>query len=138
MGGSPGVSSAKEAEIAERFALLGIREEDIEESFVRSGGHGGQNVNKTATCVQLKHLPTGIEVKCQLERSQALNRFHAGESLRTRWTISSGAPKATNSSASRRSGARSAADRADPRRGCSPTSGCNPPRSATGSRRGSD
>ena len=77
MGGSPGISSAKEAALAERFARLGIREEDIEESFVRSGGHGGQNVNKTATCVQLRHLPTGIEVKCQRERSQALNRHHA-------------------------------------------------------------
>ena len=56
---------------------LGIRERDIEEKFIRSGGHGGQNVNKTSTCVYLKHLPTGIEVKCQKERSQALNRFFA-------------------------------------------------------------
>ena len=56
---------------------LNIREEDIEESFVRSGGKGGQNVNKTSTCVYLKHLPTGIEVKCQEERSQSLNRYRA-------------------------------------------------------------
>ncbi len=56
---------------------LNIREEDIEESFIRSGGKGGQKVNKTSTCVYLKHLPTGIEVKCQEERSQALNRYRA-------------------------------------------------------------
>ncbi|MDA8431935.1 MAG: peptide chain release factor-like protein [Nitrospiraceae bacterium] len=56
---------------------LKIREEDIEESFIRSSGKGGQHVNKTSTCVYLKHLPTGIEVKCQEERSQALNRYRA-------------------------------------------------------------
>lgn len=54
-----------------------LREQDVVEKFVRSGGRGGQNVNKTATCVYLKHLPTGIEVKCQLERSQARNRASA-------------------------------------------------------------
>jgi protein subunit release factor B len=56
---------------------LGIQESDIVERFVRSSGHGGQNVNKVATCVYLKHLPTGIEVKCQRERHQAVNRFFA-------------------------------------------------------------
>ncbi len=56
---------------------LNIREEDIQESFVRSGGKGGQKVNKTSTCVYLKHIPTGTEVKCQEERSQALNRYRA-------------------------------------------------------------
>ncbi len=71
------VSAAKEKTLSERMAALGVREEDIEESFVRSGGRGGQNVNKTSTCVQLKHIPTGLEVKCQKERSQALNRYHA-------------------------------------------------------------
>jgi protein subunit release factor B len=59
------------------MAALNIREEEIEESFVRSGGKGGQHVNKVSTCVQLKHLPTGVEVKCQEERSQALNRYRA-------------------------------------------------------------
>jgi len=57
-----------------RMALLGVREEDIIESFIRSSGPGGQNINKTSTCVYLKHLPTGIEVKCQRQRSQLLNR----------------------------------------------------------------
>jgi protein subunit release factor B len=71
------VSQAKEQALKDRMASFNIREEDITESFVRSGGHGGQNVNKTSTCVYLKHIPTGIEVKLQKERSQALNRYHA-------------------------------------------------------------
>jgi protein subunit release factor B len=71
------VSPAKEKELKARMDALDIREEDIEESFVRSGGKGGQKVNKTSTCVYLKHLPTGIEVKCQEERSQSLNRYRA-------------------------------------------------------------
>ena len=56
---------------------FGVRESDLDERFIRSGGRGGQNVNKVATCVYLKHRPTGIEVKCQRERSQSLNRFLA-------------------------------------------------------------
>ncbi|MCX7964177.1 MAG: peptide chain release factor-like protein [Candidatus Hydrogenedentota bacterium] len=72
-----GVSPQKENALLQKMAELGIREEDLEERFVRSGGHGGQNVNKVATCVYLKHRPTGIEVKCQRERSQGLNRFLA-------------------------------------------------------------
>jgi peptide chain release factor len=71
------VSPEKEAALEQRMKDLGIRTEDLVEKFVRSGGHGGQNVNKVATCVYLKHVPTGIEVKCQQERSQALNRFVA-------------------------------------------------------------
>ena len=58
-----------------------FREADIRESFVKSGGPGGQNVNKTSTTVYLKHIPTGIEVKCQVERSQALNRCLARQLL---------------------------------------------------------
>jgi protein subunit release factor B len=72
-----GVSPDKEQALAERMEKLGIRETDILEKFIRSGGHGGQNVNKVATCVYLKHLPTGFEVKCQQERFQSLNRFLA-------------------------------------------------------------
>jgi protein subunit release factor B len=72
-----GVSSEKERVLQEKMEHLGIRDEDIVERFIRSRGHGGQNVNKVSTCVYLKHLPTGIEVKCQQERSQALNRFFA-------------------------------------------------------------
>ena len=71
------VNKSKEEELAGRMRSLGIRVEDIAEKFLRSRGHGGQNVNKTSTCVYLKHLPTGIEVKVQQERSQALNRFFA-------------------------------------------------------------
>jgi protein subunit release factor B len=72
-----GVSPDKEQALADRMARLGIREGDLVEKFIRSGGHGGQNVNKVATCVYLKHIPTGTEVKCQQERSQALNRYLA-------------------------------------------------------------
>src|SRR5690349_13628051 len=59
------------------MAALGVRESDIEETFVKSGGHGGQNVNKSSTCVMLLHRPTGLQVKCQETRQQGLNRFIA-------------------------------------------------------------
>lgn len=71
------ISKKKEDALREKMEKLGIFEKDIKEKFIRSGGKGGQNVNKVATCVYLKHLPTKIEVKCQQERSQALNRFLA-------------------------------------------------------------
>jgi len=60
---------------------LGIREEDLEEKFVKGSGRGGQKVNKTSSCVYLFHKPSGIEVKCQRERSQAMNRFFARREL---------------------------------------------------------
>jgi protein subunit release factor B len=71
------VSPLKEKELIKKMEALNIHEKDIKESFVRSGKKGGQHVNKTSTCVYLKHIPTGIEVKCQEERSQSLNRYKA-------------------------------------------------------------
>jgi protein subunit release factor B len=72
-----GVSDQKQEALRAKMDRLGIREEDLVEKFVRSSGPGGQKVNKAATCVYLKHVPTDIEVKVQRERSQALNRFFA-------------------------------------------------------------
>lgn len=71
------VDQDKEEQLAHRMASLGVRESDLEETFVRSGGHGGQNVNKLATCVMLLHRPTGLQVKCQTTRQQGLNRLMA-------------------------------------------------------------
>jgi protein subunit release factor B len=71
------VNPEKAQQLARRMAALGVREADLEETFVRSGGHGGQNVNKSATCVMLLHRPTGLQVKCQTTRQQGLNRFMA-------------------------------------------------------------
>jgi protein subunit release factor B len=75
------VSEDKNIWLRERMEELGIFEKDIAEKFVRSSGHGGQNVNKTSTCVYLKHVPTGIEVKCMKDRSQSINRFLARREL---------------------------------------------------------
>ena len=68
-------------ELKKRMEALGIHEGDIAESFVRSSGPGGQNVNKVSTCVCLRHRPTGIIVRCQRFRSQGLNRFWARQYL---------------------------------------------------------
>lgn len=75
------VRPEKLAALKERMEALGIREQDLEESFVRGTGHGGQKVNKTNNCVYLKHLPTGIAVKCHMDRSRELNRFLARREL---------------------------------------------------------
>jgi peptide chain release factor len=68
------VQSARDDMMEVRMARLGVREADLEECFVRSGGHGGQNVNKVSTCVMLIHRPSGLRVKCQVSRQQGLNR----------------------------------------------------------------
>src|SRR5712691_11633530 len=75
------VSSEKESQLSQRMAALGVNEADLDETFVRSGGHGGQNVNKSSTCVMLLHRPTGLQVKCQTTRQQGLNRFIARRML---------------------------------------------------------
>jgi len=71
------VSAAKRGALAARMEALDLFEADIEERFIRSSGKGGQNVNKVATCVVLVHRPSGTTVRCQRERTQALNRYHA-------------------------------------------------------------
>jgi len=75
------MSSSKTTAIAERMFRLGIREADLVEKFVLGSGKGGQKLNKTSSCVYLRHVPTGIEIKCQRERSRALNRFLARREL---------------------------------------------------------
>ena len=72
-----GISKSKKQALIAKMQSLGISEQDLQEKFIRSSGKGGQKVNKTSTCVYLRHIPTGIEVKCKQERSQALNRFLA-------------------------------------------------------------
>ena len=75
------VRPEKLAALRERMEDLGIREQDLEESFVRGSGRGGQKVNKTNNCVYLRHTPTGIAVKCHADRSRELNRFLARREL---------------------------------------------------------
>jgi peptide chain release factor len=71
------VSPEKEKELSTRMENLGVSENDLRETFIRSSGPGGQKVNKSSSCVYLVHIPTGLSVKCQQERSQVMNRFLA-------------------------------------------------------------
>jgi protein subunit release factor B len=86
------VSEEKNKWLRERMAALGIREEELEEKFVRSAGKGGQHLNKSSTCVWLRHIPTGIEVKCMVERSQSKNRFLARRELVEKIALLMGQP----------------------------------------------
>ena len=71
------VSEAKQQALIKRMTDCGLKEDDLEEHFIRSQGAGGQHVNKTSTCVELTHAPTGNKVKCSKSRSQGLNRYYA-------------------------------------------------------------
>lgn len=95
------VSPEKNAELRQRMEALGVREEDLEERFVRASGKGGQHVNKSSTCVQLLHRPSGIEVKCMEARSQSLNRFFARRLLLERLAQARGLPTAKTDAAER-------------------------------------
>ncbi len=75
------VGPVKLKALAARMEAMALREEDLEETFIRSSGPGGQNVNKVSSCVQLTHVPTGTVIKCGESRSQALNRFLARQRL---------------------------------------------------------
>ncbi|MBJ6724851.1 peptide chain release factor family protein [Geomesophilobacter sediminis] len=86
------VSAEKNRWLKERMEALGVRDQDLEEHFVHASGRGGQHVNKGSSCVYLKHLPTGIEVKCMESRSQSLNRFLARRYLLEKLEAASGAP----------------------------------------------
>lgn len=75
------IKPEKQAELERRMQQLGIHENDLVEKFVLGSGSGGQKINKTSSCVYLKHIPTGIEIKCQRDRSRELNRYYARKEL---------------------------------------------------------
>ena len=89
------VSNDKLKRLVERMLALGVREEDLDEHFVRSSGAGGQNVNKVSSCVVLHHRPSDIRVKCQKERSQGLNRYLARRLLLDKIETQSSASQST-------------------------------------------
>ncbi|WP_308741223.1 peptide chain release factor-like protein [Brevifollis gellanilyticus] len=72
-----GMATPDQDALEKRMTKLGIREDDLEEDFVRGSGPGGQKINKTSSTVVLRHVPTGVEVRCQKERSQVMNRHWA-------------------------------------------------------------
>lgn len=75
------ITKAKQKQLEERMVRLGILDADLVEKFVLGSGKGGQKINKTASCVYIRHEPTGFELKCQKTRSRAANRFHARRKL---------------------------------------------------------
>lgn len=75
------ITPEKQEKLQERMQQLGVREEDLEEHFIRGSGKGGQKINKTSSCVQLIHASSGMEVRCQKTRSQADNRYWARREL---------------------------------------------------------
>ncbi|MGA2915016.1 MAG: peptide chain release factor-like protein [Sedimentisphaerales bacterium] len=76
-----GITERKRQELEQRMHNCNLLENDIEETFVRSSGAGGQKVNKSSTCVHLKHIPSGLAVKVQKSRSQGLNRYYARKQM---------------------------------------------------------
>lgn len=70
-----------EASLRARFVSLGVSPDEVEEVFIRGAGAGGQKINKTSSTVRLRHLPTGVEVRCQRERNQSVNRLLAWTEL---------------------------------------------------------
>jgi protein subunit release factor B len=78
------IRKEKHDELHERMDQLGIKEGDLIEKFILGSGKGGQKINKTSSCVYLKHIPTGTEIKCQQERSREMNRYYARKELCSR------------------------------------------------------
>ncbi len=75
------ITKEKWLQIQAKMEELSLFESDLIEKFILGSGKGGQKINKTSSCVYLKHIPTGIEIKCQKERSQEMNRFFARKEL---------------------------------------------------------
>jgi protein subunit release factor B len=75
------IGGSKREALVALMERVGVREDDLDEKFILGSGKGGQKVNKTSSCVYLKHLPTGREIKCQSARSRELNRYHARREL---------------------------------------------------------
>jgi protein subunit release factor B len=73
-----------EASLRARFVSLGVQPDDVEESFIRGTGAGGQKINKTSSTVRLRHRPTGLDIRCQRERNQSVNRLLAWTELADR------------------------------------------------------
>ena len=93
------VSEEKNRWLQKKMEEMGLREEDLEEKFIRASGRGGKKVNKSSSAVYLKHIPTGFEVKCMKERSQSINRFLARRELLERIEATRGGKTASEKKA---------------------------------------